>query len=212
VIDEVVFGNSTTLWAQLRRQDTNLFIRAEIFTVAGGNTPVELHVLPHIGHGRHALEWEPPSTGDFLVVFAVYESDPGEVLYPAAATASSLYLDLATKTVRCVEASEAIDNDAIAAAVRDVALSSAATGSLGAAIRILLGLGGRVNARFDNFVYDANRFPTSFRARVFADAATAEASTPGAAGAEGATDVVQVTASPNGSVPTKPQWLLGRST
>ena len=99
------------------------------------------------------------------------------------------------------------DFTALAADVWAQAQSSGGAGTMGEAMRILLGMG-MGNYRIDQTVYSAAKFLQSCRIRFFPDSTTAAASTDGGSG-EGEFKTLTLTGVANATFQELPDTVLG---
>lgn len=181
-------GDSVTLSLVLGDGGTGMYPTAYVYDEAGSlDATVD---LSHTSLGRYAGSFTVGS-GRFFAHYVVY-SDAGRT------TVSPLY-----------QADQDTITTELASQVWDAPRSGVTVaGSMGEAVRLMLGSIGKANYRIDNAVYDANSFMTSCRLRVFPDSATATASTAGGSG-EGELYTVTVSGTPDGTFPQLPSTVLG---
>lgn len=171
------------------------FPRARIIDSTGAQigTPLLLVGAP-AWTGLYQAEWASPVAGQFSVVFEVYED--------AGFTIQSDY-------VPTVEHLRVLDpNDAISSLLDAPLAGHLTAGSVGEALKIAFADGGGA-VRDDAITYDANDRPLTLRRRIFPDAATAAASTPGGTG-EG--EVITISVNASHLSPSRWQSLLRRRT
>lgn len=186
---EGVLGNPLLLELVLTDRESGLFPRAKIIDPSGAQVaPVMDMTESPAWPGLYQAEWpNPSSAGHFSIVFEVWQD--------AGHTVAADY-EAAVQHVLIVDPQAAVDN------ILDGSLAGhTIPGSVGEALKIAFADGGGA-VRDDALSYDGNDRPVVLRRRIFPDAATAAASTPGGTG-EGEI----ITISVNAQHTTPERWL-----
>jgi hypothetical protein len=185
----------------LESRDTGKFARARM--VDEGGSPLtawlsaaELGTFP----GRHLTTFTAPATaGQYTIFWEVYD-DAG-------------HTTLSDRNRPSEEAVTVVKIGSIPLDVWKVLRSETfGDGSMGNALKLLMGSMGKANLRIDKMTYDANGFLQSAKMRVFPDEPTATASTARAAldnSLEGALFEIDLSGVADGTHLTLPSTMLG---
>lgn len=192
-MSEGLVGSPVLVELVLDDRASGLYPRARVIDKTGAQVSPVLNLAEAPAwSGLYQAEWLTPSAGDFSVVF--------EVWMDAGYTIAADY-DAAVEHLRVLDPDDAVDN------ILDAALAGHLTaGTVGEALKIAFAEGGGAT-RDDALTWDANDRPLTMRRRIFPDAATAAASTPGGTG-EG--EVITLTVSASHVTASRWQSLLRR--
>lgn len=188
-------GTSVPIVWQGRTTDTGLFPRARVLTAAGAEaagSPISLTEIGGNFPGAYRGSWTIPAGAYFVVIVTVY-TDAGFTQVSTLHDGTTIDID--------------VEDSTTAAELMGTAITGHPTVSVSQALSALFGFAARGNVRLDNFVYDANGFLTSVRARNFATAAAAQASTDGGSG-QGEISTQTWTGLPDLVVSSRPRSIL----
>lgn len=178
---------------------TTLFPVARVFSSAGAPVGSPIDLL-HVSAGFYLASFIVPAAEKYVVRYDIF--------------ADALHTqDLSSRRGKgedlIIADIDTVFGAAVADAVWDAPRAAhGIVGSFGEALRTIFGVSAKANFRIDDMVYDAQAFLLTARLRVFPDATTAAASTPGGTG-EGEIHTLTLTGAPNGTFPQLPDTVLG---
>ena len=198
-------GETFPAFLTLESRDSGKFARARLIDEAG--SPITAwQAAPELTPtfpARHRTSFTAPTTpGQYTVFWEVFD-DSG-------------FITPSVRNLPTEEPVTVVRIGAIPVEVWKVLRSEPfGDGSMGDALKLLMGSMGKANLRIDKMTYDANGFLQTAFMRVFADEATAAASTsraPANVALEGSIFEIELTGAPDSVHLTLPSTMLGRLT